>query len=392
MMIRGNTIGTALKPETVMIRCTNLTEEGKAKARENIGVVPMLVVTYDEYGKASHTAGEIYAHVQAGGMVVFDSGSGIYATPAGIQDNKSQFIAYEAHETGDGIVAVGVIYSFEIDMDGNATCCAMNVIHSDGIDGIICEKIEDSVKGVTEEYKEAIKKAEDAGYKKAVETFCPKLEMTARLVQCYPVAGYPISVSVHDYIGNVVVCGKNLYDKESYPLDTDGYPYSGTSNSGMLTNSNNYKRTDFIPVDHLRGQTITLSHPPIGTNPGISFYIQIPDGKGTEEYTKNCKDAWCGGTTGASIKVPDEAKYMVFSVNKENATANVQIEIGSKSTEYEEYRANVYSDFEINSGKFEPIVGCNTIYTAYEACAVNVLCREDISALVRKMQNYISMG
>lgn len=38
MKIRGNTVGTTLKPERAIVKCQNLTEEQKAKARENIGV------------------------------------------------------------------------------------------------------------------------------------------------------------------------------------------------------------------------------------------------------------------------------------------------------------------------------------------------------------------
>lgn len=36
MKIRGNTVGTTLKPEQAVVRCKNLTEEQKAQARENI--------------------------------------------------------------------------------------------------------------------------------------------------------------------------------------------------------------------------------------------------------------------------------------------------------------------------------------------------------------------
>ena len=37
MKIRGNTVGTPIKPEKVVVKCQNLTEEEKAQARENIG-------------------------------------------------------------------------------------------------------------------------------------------------------------------------------------------------------------------------------------------------------------------------------------------------------------------------------------------------------------------
>ena len=39
MKIRGNTIGTPIKPEQNLIKATDLTEEQKAQARENIGAL-----------------------------------------------------------------------------------------------------------------------------------------------------------------------------------------------------------------------------------------------------------------------------------------------------------------------------------------------------------------
>lgn len=39
MKIRGNTVGTTLKPEKAIVKCQNLTEVEKAQARDNIGAV-----------------------------------------------------------------------------------------------------------------------------------------------------------------------------------------------------------------------------------------------------------------------------------------------------------------------------------------------------------------
>lgn len=38
MKIRGNTVGTPMKPEKAIVKATNLTEEEKAQARENLGI------------------------------------------------------------------------------------------------------------------------------------------------------------------------------------------------------------------------------------------------------------------------------------------------------------------------------------------------------------------
>ena len=39
MKIRGNTVGTPIKPEKNIVKATNLTEDEKAQARENIGAM-----------------------------------------------------------------------------------------------------------------------------------------------------------------------------------------------------------------------------------------------------------------------------------------------------------------------------------------------------------------
>ncbi len=183
-----------------------------------------------------------------------------------------------------------------------------------------------------------------------VDTLYPAFEEEGKLVQCVPTSLFGMVVTAHrvepegeelpDLPVRLTVCGKNLYDRETYPLDTDGYPYSGTTAPGRFSTTADYKRTGFIPVAHLQGQTIVWSHCPNGSNPGMAFYTRIPDISDTED----CKAACCGSTTKASIQVPANAKYMVFSVKAADAKADVQIELGSVSTRYEAYRAVVHTE------------------------------------------------
>lgn len=56
MKIRGNTVGTPLKPEKAVVKCHGLTDEEKATARQNIGAISLEdvgslfePVTQDEY-------------------------------------------------------------------------------------------------------------------------------------------------------------------------------------------------------------------------------------------------------------------------------------------------------------------------------------------------------
>lgn len=54
MKIRGNTIGTPLKPEKNLVKATDLTEEEKAQARANIGAVASVNgTTPDENGNVN---------------------------------------------------------------------------------------------------------------------------------------------------------------------------------------------------------------------------------------------------------------------------------------------------------------------------------------------------
>lgn len=175
-----------------------------------------------------------------------------------------------------------------------------------------------------------------------VDKLCPPFEEEGKLVQVEPLEGTGVTFGTNRYC-TVTMCGKNLYDKDSYPLEYVGYPYSADTSQGAIANSNNYRRTGFIPVSHLQGQTIVLNHAPIRydatvRNPGMSFYSSTPDLKDTAA----CKAAWVGGTIAASMRVPDDAKYMIFCVKTEHAPGgsdpkDIQIEIGSNYTEYESY-------------------------------------------------------
>ena len=237
--------------------------------------------------------------------------------------------------------------------------------------------------------------------KNILDKLCPTFEKSGTLVHCEPVEGYPLTVQLLEGLDGtktVAVCGKNLYNREAYPLSTDGYPYSGESNLGMFAKSNTYKRTGFIPVPHLRGQRIVLSHPPEGTNPGMSFYTRRPN----VDDSADCKDAWCGGTTGAGMVVPEEATYMVFCVKAADADKDVQIELGSISTDYEPYRESVKTDLYTVDFPIEipAVAGINAVY-GYDdqgedelvPCSISVTGKADPVAIIEKLTNaVISLG
>lgn len=135
-----------------------------------------------------------------------------------------------------------------------------------------------------------------------------------------------------DGLIHAVLCGKNLYDRQRYDLNTDGYIHAS---SGHTTNSTNYRRTDYIPVTHLRGQQVNLNHAPLNANyPGMAFY------DGEKKYIS--------GGKGNAIWVPENAAYMRFSVQVDELDG-VQLELGDHATEYESYTEHLV-EVELEAG------------------------------------------
>lgn len=60
MKIRGNTIGTPLKPEKNLVKATGLSPEEQAQARENIGAASAEVI-----GDIERAFDELHAYAQA---------------------------------------------------------------------------------------------------------------------------------------------------------------------------------------------------------------------------------------------------------------------------------------------------------------------------------------
>ena len=67
MKIRGNTVGTNMKPEKNLVKATNLTEEEKVMARENIGAAD--VKTIGDISTALDNIIAIQEHLIGGGEV-----------------------------------------------------------------------------------------------------------------------------------------------------------------------------------------------------------------------------------------------------------------------------------------------------------------------------------
>jgi hypothetical protein len=182
--------------------------------------------------------------------------------------------------------------------------------------------------------------------KGVVDALCPAINEKGKVVQCEPVAGYPLEVrsyfSVNDryQFATLMRCGKNLYNKDVYPLTAGKYIATSGSPTQYSPTSNYACTEKFIPVAHLQGKQITLNHPPEeigGGNPRMVFYTNQDVNTKIDE----------GMTNGYTTTVPTNAVYMRFSVPKDYADGTqIQIEIGSAVTEYEPYYEDKwYADF-----------------------------------------------
>lgn len=222
--------------------------------------------------------------------------------------------------------------------------------------------------------------------KNIVDKLCPKIEATGLVVQCEPVEGYPMEVTAAG--GGkiaVTVCGKNLFDMDSFPLTVGRYVRSVGDLTGY-TSSSNYACTEgFIPVTHLRGKTITLNHPPVekgGSNPKMVFYTAAEEGTAIAE----------GVTEGYTTTVPSTANFMRFSTHKDYADGTqIQIEIGSAVTNHEEYSSNS-ADGDSGKAFVAAVKGTNTVfaYSGDNAVEIAVSGRADPISVINALTSRVS--
>lgn len=189
--------------------------------------------------------------------------------------------------------------------------------------------------------------------RKIVETLCPPINEAGYLVQCCPLDGTELLVTWdEDVVGEVHVCGKNLYDKEAYPLtENQLIRYA----SGTYATSKTFAATEkYIPCAHLQGQTISIRHAPRitennnNTGGGIAFY--------------DSNQAYLSGANTSQVAVPDDAAYLRFCINMDY-DHEAQIELGADVTEYAPYVGKInHVDGVLMEGIVTPINGLNTIW------------------------------
>ena len=226
-----------------------------------------------------------------------------------------------------------------------------------------------------------------------VDKLCPSFSESGSAVRCEPVEGYPLRVVTElPEVGGAITltqCGKNLFDYTQYPF-TDIYIKAASGEEVTSSGFSGIKK--YAPVGFLKGQVITLNHPPAeatpATNAGLAFY--------------DAKKTYISGDKGYTHIVPDNAEYMRFSIPREwadgtNGTAaDIQIELGSVVTEFEPYRDPVQYAAEATDVVHEwigvkAIPGVNTIWSSNGTTTVSG--KADPVAIVEKLTNAIlSLG
>lgn len=121
MKIRGNTVGTTLKPEVILATPKDLTEEEKAQARQNIGAMPSVA---DAELDMNHKS---IINVTS---IEFDQGIGLSATGSIYHSNGVRL--HFASNLGDKKVGLSGIADGEGDNDV-ATVGQMNKAIADAV-------------------------------------------------------------------------------------------------------------------------------------------------------------------------------------------------------------------------------------------------------------------
>ena len=225
------------------------------------------------------------------------------------------------------------------------------------------------------------------------DKLCPSIDKSGTLVQCEPLEGSALTISTESLAGNgmLTICGKNLYNGDSvtgYPLAKDVYinMKAGSANEPSSGSENKYAATAvkvgvplYIPCNHLAGSVIMLNNPALGGSPGMAFY--------------DANKKYISGGKGDPITVPTNAAFMSFTINAA-VDIDTQIEIGSKSTDYEAYWEKKQSvageDIPVNveAGK-----GVNTVYLTEEgsgnAYKISVNGKSDPVAMLKNLTSEV---
>ena len=123
--------------------------------------------------------------------------------------------------------------------------------------------------------------------------------------------------------------GKNLLSPEMF-IAGNRYINSGNGNPIDPVTGPVWKATDFIFIQPLAGETLTLNHRPHGNVPGIGFYDE------SETFISGVANNGASAGTSWTFSVPNGAYYIRLSTMQEYLP-EIQLERGATATSWEPY-------------------------------------------------------
>ena len=123
--------------------------------------------------------------------------------------------------------------------------------------------------------------------------------------------------------------GKNLLSPEMF-IAGNRYINSGNGNPMDPVTGPVWKATDFIFIQPLAGETLTLNHRPHGNVPGIGFYDE------SETFISGVANNGASAGTSWTFSVPNGAYYIRLSTMQEYLP-EIQLERGATATSWEPY-------------------------------------------------------
>ena len=123
--------------------------------------------------------------------------------------------------------------------------------------------------------------------------------------------------------------GKNLLSPEMF-IAGNRYINSGNGNPTDPVTGPVWKATDFIFIQPLAGETLTLNHRPHGNVPGIGFYDE------SETFISGVANNGASAGTSWTFSVPNGAYYIRLSTMQEYLP-EIQLERGATATSWEPY-------------------------------------------------------
>ena len=209
--------------------------------------------------------------------------------------------------------------------------------------------------------------------KRIIESICPGFSKKGNVVSCDPVPGYPLSVTCDPGATTLAHCGKNLFD---FQQGTYRVNYVSATSSG----------TRYGYAIKMPPGTYTLYAKQIGE--GVHFvYGQHNGADGSHKADIKLVQDTTTYTRTVTVEAGDvlyvydgRSDHGEDSANAMFSNFQVQIELGTKATDYAPYNGNVYTELPETVPALD---GTNFLFA--DRGQVSVSGRVDIRPLLEKL-------